>query len=213
MRRILSIGLIALTMLMSACDQGAQFMAMPTHLQAGLGGRSLVSLTPTPTPEPPVTGEENRTVIQLLTPTIINNAAKQFLQFQVSYEGPSGNPVDFPFDQMLFDIASVNLGEIRALEYTITVSNSVEYQGEMDPHWGEDLFGNVGSNFFHYATDQWLNIPAGVRWFIFSIDLSYTTNHPYGSSGTPPPQEVIQVYVKFGHDSLLASAPVTFINQ
>jgi len=156
---------------------------------------------------------EDRTVIQLLTSTIINNAPNQLLQFKVSYEGANGNPVDFPFDELLFDIASINASGASSLDYTIEISNAAGYSGAIAPVWGEDLFGNLGRNYYHYATDQTLNIAAGVRWFIFTVDLSYTVNHPYGSVGTPPAQESIPVYVRFGHESMAAMAPVTFVNQ
>lgn len=163
---------------------------------------------PTASPTP-----ENRTVIELLTPTIINNAANQFLKFRVSYIGPNGNPVAFPFDDLLFDIASINATGARSLGYSISVSNQVEYAGYLDPVWGEDLFGNAGSNYYHYATDQRLDIQAGVTWFVFTVNLSNMVNHPYGSRAPYPRNETIPVYVRFGHDSLAAEVNVNFVNQ
>jgi len=166
--------------------------------------------TPTPTGTPPA---ENRTVIELLTPSIVNNASNQILKFKVSYIGPSGNPVDFPFDELLFDIAAISPSGANPLGYTISVSNAVEYAGSIDPVWGTDLFGNQGSNYYHFETNQKIDIAAGVASFVFAVDLSHTVHHPYGSSGTPPAQEPIDVYVRFGHDSLYAQTPVTFINH
>lgn len=219
MRKIKLIGALATLLLMSACNEGTQFVRA-NYIAAGIGANnSSVSITPTPTPVPTDTPSATptdpvaATVIELLTPQIINNAADQHLQFRVRYEGTPGNPSDFPVDEMLFDIASTAASEIRSLDYKITVSNSLEYQGQIDPVWGEDLFGNVGSNYFHFATDQLIDIPAGITWFTFDVDLSYSINHPYGSTAPHPASEQIQVYVKFGHDSMLASAPVTFINQ
>jgi len=245
----LAIALVALTIGITACKEQDTFVQMPSNFeanQATQNGEVTPTATPTATPSATATATpvyDHSTKIELLTPTIINNAPDQFLQVKVTYEGVGGNQENFPFNVMRFDIASVNPDECENssgvwvnnpqmclsnpdtavnkpgasvnLPYTVTVSNALLYQGFLNLVSGSDLFGNTGKHYFHFETDDALDIPTGVTWFLFSVDLSYTENHAYGWNvdDAVPAQEQIQIYVQFGDQSMVAQTPVTFINQ
>jgi len=140
-----------------------------------------------------------KTVIQLLTPSVTNNALNQFVKYSLSYTDCNGKPLPFPNGNLWYD----NDGKIQAsaasesLPFQIT-AGSTSVSGQLDPVVGEDLFGHTGPIYLHYLSSQSLSLPSGLSSFTLSINVSGKTVHSYDTDWeNPPAEESIRTFLRF----------------
>lgn len=161
----------------------------------------------------PCTGA-GKTLVQLLTRTIVNRAANQYMKYTLSYQDCAGNPAPIPNTPIWYDDDARESTDVNPLSYWVTAADgTVSAQGTLQTVWGQDLFGHQGSDYFHFVTDHAVNLPAGTTSCELTIDMSNTVWHAFSTVlFFVPAQEVIDTFLSFGN-SQPDVAPVTFLNN
>lgn len=162
---------------------------------------------------PPCNGN-GKTIIQLLTAQLVNNAPNQFMQYDLSYQDCNGQPAPIPSGQLWYDDAAYFSNGGQLLPYSVSSSDgSLNASGNLSPVRGEDLFGNRGSRYFHFTTNQNIEVPPNVLSLRVTIDMSNIEIHAYTTDmRNPPALEKIETFLRIG-SSEADVAPVMFKNR
>lgn len=180
---------------------------------------TIVSAAPTPTPGCTTAGT---TVVKLLTASVTNKAANQIIKYQLSMNDCQGVETPIKATEIKFDVNAVMVVASTsgspsgtALPYTVqSPEGQTLSSGSLEIVQGEDLFGNASPSYWHYKTNNPINITGGIKQVILSVDISNSENHlpsNTGGTGTYPATEVIETFLRFG-DAEAVKQPVTFNN-
>ena len=136
------------------------------------------------------------TQVTLLTNTVQNGVAGNFVEYKMSVTDCDGKQIPFTASAVSFDLASY-VGAQANLTYVITDAGDSSHtvRGTLNNLQGNDLFGNSGPNYYHYETDQPVSFAAQANAIIVHIDLMGISMTPYGTSS---PLEM-NTYLKFGN--------------
>ena len=136
------------------------------------------------------------TQVTLLTNTVQNGVAGNFVEYKMTVTDCDGKQIPFTASAVSFDLASY-VGTQANLTYVITDAgdSSHSVRGTLNNLQGNDLFGNSGPNYYHYETDQPVSFAAQANAIIVHIDLMGMSMAPYGTSS---PLEM-NTYLKFGN--------------
>lgn len=151
--------------------------------------------------------ESGITQASIVTQSVKNGASSSFIQYEISVKDCNGVARLLTNKPILFDIdAKVDTGVPNSLTYKI-VTNQSTVTGNLQIVQGSDLFGNTGSNFFYYKTDQNVLANDTTEFATLYVYLNGQIMFPFGYSGNlhfAPPSFTTSTYVAFG-----AATPVT----
>ena len=140
-----------------------------------------------------------------MTPTLTNGDPQNYLGYALFVTDCNGNRVALTATVINFDLDAVLSGvaDDQPLTYTVS-SNGAQVVGDLVKVPNADLFGNTGSQYFHYATDQPFSLSAAATVTI-AIQLAGRSLRPIGNEAN---SSQVQTYLGFG-----AAAPVTAVVQ
>ena len=153
------------------------------------------------TPTPPNCGANGVTQATLLTSAVQNNTPGNFIDYKLTVTDCTGKQIPFTAATVSFDIGAA-IGVEQNLTYTITDAGNAAntMSGTLIDIRGHDLFGNSGSNYYHYETDKAVAFAAQANGIIVRIMLNGMSMVPYGTNSAT----IMNTYLAFG-----ATAPVT----
>jgi hypothetical protein len=93
------------------------------------------------------------TQAQLLTSQLTDGDPSATLQYDLSLTDCQGNAQTISADSVLFDFDGRSDG-VAALDFSITDGAQINYTGKLQVILDSDLFGNTGSNYQHYKSDN-----------------------------------------------------------
>ena len=136
-----------------------------------------------------------QTQAKLLTDLVQNGTAGNFVEYQLTLTDCSGKQVPFSANTVSFDLAAYVSSEAN-LSYVITDASDKNHtvSGTLNNLKGHDLFGNNGSNYYHYETDKPVSFAAGANAIIVHIDLNGMAMRTYGNQSSTD----LNTYLAFG---------------
>jgi hypothetical protein len=137
----------------------------------------------------------------LLTSTVQNNTPGNYIEYKLTVTDCMGKQIPFTAATVSFDIGAA-IGMQQNLAYTITDAGNAAntMTGTLINIPGHDLFGNSGSNYYHYQTDKPVAFAAQANAIIVRVKLNGMSMVPYGTNSAA----IMNTYLAFG-----ATAPVT----
>jgi len=152
-------------------------------------------------PTPPNCGANGVTKATLLTSTVQNNTPGNYIEYKLTVTDCMGKQIPFTAATVSFDIGAA-IGMQQNLAYTITDAGNAAntMTGTLINIPGHDLFGNSGSNYYHYQTDKPVAFAAQANAIIVRVKLNGMSMVPYGTNSAA----IMNTYLAFG-----ATAPVT----
>lgn len=153
--------IIPLICLVSACSE-SKF--------SGEQGKKITDFAPAESSDATECLEPAETLVTSETDTIRNNAPEQFVSYQI---GLSGCDISILKDTFIKADINAEISKFnKPLPYKIkTIDGELLASGELETILGQDLFGNSGSNYAYWKTDEIdLNLENGN--IIFELDYS-----------------------------------------